>query len=131
MVKSRNQNNSHSLKNQGDNSYRARANKINASTGYEYCNELLSPFGELQGLENFFDLVEFREIFGKFYKCPSRRPALEGRQDGENCFRYNINRLHGLTSAPSSFFPLLFFLFFKPNFPTKMACVLEFINICS
>ena len=55
---------------------RARARKINASTGFETCSEQLSPFGGLLALIKFFDLVGFREIFHFAYQAPSRQPKL-------------------------------------------------------
>ena len=76
MVKNENNNSSQKVENQGDNDYPARANKIGASTRYEYCNEQLSPFGGLLGLVKFMDLVKFKEVFAKFYKGPSRKPII-------------------------------------------------------
>ncbi len=76
MVKSRSKNNAKVVINQGESGYAAKASKIGASTPYEYCSERLSPFGGLLGLIKFFDLIGFAEIFDKFYKPPSRKPAL-------------------------------------------------------
>ncbi len=50
---------------------RARAGKINASTGFETCSEQLIPFGGLLALIKFFDLV----AFGKFFTLLTRHPA--------------------------------------------------------
>jgi hypothetical protein len=55
---------------------RARARKIDASTGYETCTEQLSPFGGLLALIKFFDLVNFEKIFCSAYHEPSRDPKL-------------------------------------------------------
>ena len=75
MVKRRNNNNAKVVINQGESRCTAKASKIGASTPYEYCSERLSPFGGLLGLVKFFDLIEFKEIFDRFYKPPSREPA--------------------------------------------------------
>ena len=55
---------------------RAKARKINASTGYETCTEQLSPFGGLLALIKFFDLVNFHKIFDSAYQPTSREPRL-------------------------------------------------------
>jgi len=55
---------------------RAKARKINASTGYETCTEQLSPFGGLLALIKFFDLVNFHKIFDSAYQPTSREPKL-------------------------------------------------------
>lgn len=55
---------------------RARARKINASTGFDTCTEQLSPFGGLLGLIKFLDLVNFAEIFDSAYIAPRRDPKL-------------------------------------------------------
>jgi Transposase DDE domain group 1 len=55
---------------------RAKARKINASTGYETCTEQLSPFGGLLALIKFFDLVNFHKIFDFAYQPTSREPKL-------------------------------------------------------
>jgi hypothetical protein len=60
----------------GSCAHRARARKINASTGFETCREQLSPFGGLLALIKFFDLVGFREIFHFAYQAPCRQPKL-------------------------------------------------------
>ena len=65
MVKRRKKVSSKSRGGKGFCANRARARKINASSGFETetCSEQLSPFGGLLALIKFFDLVGFREIF--------------------------------------------------------------------
>ncbi|MBI4378593.1 MAG: hypothetical protein HY578_05790, partial [Nitrospinae bacterium] len=58
MVKTQNNNNSKSVVNQRERGCPVKANKIEASTAYEYCKERLSPFGGLLGLEKFMALVK-------------------------------------------------------------------------
>jgi hypothetical protein len=53
----------------------ARANKINASTRVETCDESLSPFGGLLAVVKFLEVVQFQELFEAFYTNPSRDPA--------------------------------------------------------
>ena len=76
MVKRRKKVNRKSRGGKGFCANRARARKINASTGFETCSEQLSPFGGLLALIKFFDLVGFREIFHFAYQVPSRQPKL-------------------------------------------------------
>ena len=76
MVKRRKKVNRKSRGGKGFCANRARARKINASTGFETCSEQLSPFGGLLALIKFFDLVGFREIFHFAYQAPSRQPKL-------------------------------------------------------
>jgi hypothetical protein len=76
MVKQRNKTISAGPVNQGENECASKASKIGASTRYEYCQERLSPFGGLLGLEKFMDLVGFKEIFNGFYCSPTRNPKL-------------------------------------------------------
>ena len=52
----------------------ARANKINASTRVETCDESLSPFGGLLAVVKFLEVVQFQELFRAFYTNPSRDP---------------------------------------------------------
>jgi hypothetical protein len=51
------------------------ANKINASTRVETCDEFLSPFGGLLAVVKFLEVVQFQDIFKTFYTNPSRGPA--------------------------------------------------------
>ena len=53
----------------------ARANKINASTRVDTCNESLSPFGGLLAVVKFLEVVQFQDIFKTFYTNPSRDPT--------------------------------------------------------
>ncbi len=76
MVKRRKNNTRKSRNGKGFCANRARARKINASTGYETCTEQLSPFGGLLALIKFFDLVGFKEIFHSAYQAPCRQPKL-------------------------------------------------------
>lgn len=76
MVKLQKDDNSKTVENQGEKGRTEEANKIGASTRYEYCTEQLSPFGGLLGLVKFMDLVKFKEIFEKFYTPPTRTPVL-------------------------------------------------------
>lgn len=52
-----------------------RANKINASTRVETCDESLSPFGGLLAVVKFLEVVQFQEIFEAIYTKPSRDPV--------------------------------------------------------
>jgi len=76
MVKQRKKNSRKKRNGKGFHKNRAKARKINASTGYETCTEQLSPFGGLLALIKFFDLVNFKEIFDFAYQKPSREPKL-------------------------------------------------------
>jgi len=76
MVKVQNKDNVRRVINQGETGCPARATKIGPSTAYEYCSERLSPFGGLLGLVKFMDVVQFREIFERFYRPPERTPEL-------------------------------------------------------
>jgi hypothetical protein len=76
MVKRRQNNTSKGRSSKGFCKNRARARKINASTGYETCTEQLSPFGGLLALIKFFDLVNFHKIFDSAYQPTSREPKL-------------------------------------------------------
>lgn len=76
MVKTQKDDNSKSIGNQEKKGCTGEANKIGASTKYEYCSEQMSPFGGLLGVVKFLDLVKFKEIFYKFYNSPTRTPAL-------------------------------------------------------
>jgi hypothetical protein len=76
MVKKQNNDNSKRIVNQGGRGCPVKANKIGASTVYEYCQERLSLFGGVLGLERFMELVKFKEIFDGFYNPPSRIPEL-------------------------------------------------------
>jgi len=76
MVKRQDQGNAERRKNQGENECQWKANKIGASTAYDFCRERLSPFGGLLGLVKFLDLVRFQEIFEGFYKPPERLPEM-------------------------------------------------------
>jgi len=76
MVKRQDQGSAERRKNQGESECQREANKIGASTVYDYCRERLSPFGGLLGLVKFLDLVRFKEIFEGFYKPPERLPQM-------------------------------------------------------
>ena len=76
MVKRQDQGSAERRKNQGENECQWKANKIGASTAYDFCRERLSPFGGLLGLVKFLDLVRFQEIFEGFYKPPERLPEM-------------------------------------------------------
>ena len=75
MVKTQGKCNSKDRINQGEDESPAKASKIGPSTAYEYCSELLSPFGGLLGLVKFMDLIRFKEIFDGFYRPPTRTPG--------------------------------------------------------
>ncbi|MBS3810206.1 MAG: hypothetical protein KGY38_08635 [Desulfobacterales bacterium] len=76
MVKQRKKNNRKKPTSKEFKKNRARARKINASTGFDTCTEQLSPFGGLLGLIKFLDLVDFAEIFDFAYIAPRRDPKL-------------------------------------------------------
>ena len=76
MVKQRKKGSRKRRGGKGSYANRAKARRINASTGFETCSEQLSPFGGLLALIKFFDLVGFREIFHFAYQPPCRQPKL-------------------------------------------------------
>ena len=76
MVKQRKNDSRKKRVSKGIKKNRARARKINASTGFATCTEHLSPFGGLLGLIKFLDLVNFAEIFDSAYIAPRRDPKL-------------------------------------------------------
>lgn len=74
MVKQRKQHSKKRGNRKGFAKKRARATKINASTGYDTCRERLSPFGGVLALIKFLDLVKFAEVFDSAYIAPARKP---------------------------------------------------------
>ena len=76
MVKGKCNGNPGRPENQGEKECARKVSKVSASTKYEYCSELLSPFGGLLGLVKFMELINFKEIFDGFYNPPSRKPVL-------------------------------------------------------
>jgi len=75
MAKRRKQNTRRTHKGKEISKKLARANKINASTRVETCDESLSPFGGLLAVVKFLEVVQFQDIFKAFYTNPSRDPA--------------------------------------------------------
>lgn len=76
MVKTRNKNTRKKRTSKGFKTTGDKARRINASTSYETCTELLSPFGGLLAVIKFLDLVNFHDIFQFTYKAPQRKPKL-------------------------------------------------------
>jgi len=76
MVKTRNNHNSKTLKNQELNEQAGSATKIGANTQYETCTERITSFGGLLALVKFLDLFKFEEIIENLYIAPSRKPVL-------------------------------------------------------
>jgi hypothetical protein len=76
MVKTRNKNTRKKRTSKGFKTTGDKARRINASTSYETCTELLSPFGGLLAVIKFLDLVNFHDIFKFTYKAPQRKPKL-------------------------------------------------------
>lgn len=76
MVNRQKKDNARRAINQGETGCPAKATRIGPSTAYEVCSERLSPFGGLLGLIKFMDVVQFREIFDRFYRPPGRTPEL-------------------------------------------------------
>jgi hypothetical protein len=76
MVKRQKKNTRKKSSSKGFKATHGKARKISASTSYETCKELLSPFGGLLSLIKFLDLVKFEQIFKHEYKAPAREPKL-------------------------------------------------------
>ena len=76
MVKTRNKDTRKKRTSKGIKTTGDKARRINASTSYETCTELLSPFGGLLAVIKFLDLVNFHDIFQFTYKAPQRKPKL-------------------------------------------------------
>ena len=76
MVKSKKENTTkHSLK-QGDFGTSGNPAIINASTDYELCDTRMTAYGGLLALEKVMDLVNFKELFERYYYSPGRKPEL-------------------------------------------------------
>lgn len=74
MAKKRKQNIRKTRKGKDISKKLAKANKINAATRVETCDESLSPFGGLLTVVKFLEVVQFQEIFEALYTKPSRDP---------------------------------------------------------
>ena len=76
MVKSKKENTTkHSIK-QGDLGTSGNPEIINASTDYELCDTRMTAYGGLLALEKVMDLVNFKELFERYYCSPGRKPEL-------------------------------------------------------
>lgn len=62
--------------NQGEIGKPRRPAKIDAGTAYGLTEARLSAMGGLLALVKFLDLVGFKEVFQKYYRSPSQKPAL-------------------------------------------------------
>lgn len=76
MVNRYRENNLKKAEKQGDKRLAPAPAKITADTPYELCNSTMTAFGGLLVLEKFLDLVNFKEVFAKLYRSPTRKPVL-------------------------------------------------------
>lgn len=82
MTKRQDQGSAGRFKNQGENQGEPKPREMGPLTACEYCRKRLIPRGGLLRLRKFLDLVNFEQIFKKFYEPPGRHSGNGAEQHG-------------------------------------------------